>query len=55
MAIATVSLPDELMERLKALAVQRDVELSLIIQEALEDMLAPTRRRLGFLGAGASV
>ena len=50
----TISIPDHLRQRLRALAAERRVSLAAIVREALEEKAAQYRPRPRSLGIGAS-
>lgn len=50
----TLSIPDELRERLRRLAAERGVSMAAIVREAIDEKLAGARPRPGSLGIGAS-
>jgi hypothetical protein len=50
----TIVAPEQLMQRLRAIAAEERVSLASVIREALEDKAARHRPKLTFLGIGAS-
>jgi len=50
----TISLPDELLRRLRVLAAERRTSMAALIREALEEKAAADRPRPRSLGIGAS-
>lgn len=50
----TIAAPDDVMDRLRAIAVQRNVSLATVIREALEEKAASQRPLPKSLGMGAS-
>jgi predicted transcriptional regulator len=54
MTRTTISLPDDLLERVRRLAAERGVSMSSLIREAIEEKTETTRPRLRILGIGDS-
>jgi hypothetical protein len=50
----TLSIPDDLRDRLRRLAAERGVSMATIVREAIDEKLAGARPRPGSLGIGAS-
>lgn len=50
----TISLPDELLERLRLIAAERRTSMAALVREALEDKVQSHRPRPRSLGIGAS-
>ena len=50
----TISIPDELLERLRLMAAERRTSMAALIREALEEKTKTHRPRLRSLGMGAS-
>jgi metal-responsive CopG/Arc/MetJ family transcriptional regulator len=50
----TVSLPDELLKRVRLMAVERHTSMASLVREALEEKVASHRPRPRSLGVGAS-
>ena len=54
MARTTISLPDELIERLRSIALERGVPMAALIRGALEDLVASLPSKPKSIGTGAS-
>jgi metal-responsive CopG/Arc/MetJ family transcriptional regulator len=54
MARTTISIPEELLERLKRTALKRRVSMATVIREAIEKETEMERPKLHFLGIGDS-
>lgn len=50
----TISLPEDLLERLRLVAAERHTSMATLVREAIEEKLAGYRPRPRSLGAGAS-
>ena len=50
----TISLPDELLERLRLVAAERHTSMATLVREAIEEKMARYRPRPRSLGVGAS-
>lgn len=50
----TISLPEELLDRLRRVAAERRISMASLIREAVEESLAAYRPRPRSLGIGAS-
>lgn len=50
----TISIPDELRERLRLIAAERQTSVAALVREALRDIAAAYRPRPRSLGIGAS-
>jgi metal-responsive CopG/Arc/MetJ family transcriptional regulator len=50
----TISVPDELLQRLRVMAVERRTSIAAIVREALEEKMRSYRPRPRSLGIGAS-
>ena len=50
----TIMIPDELSERLKAMALERRVSMATIVRDALEEKIASYRPKPRSLGIGSS-
>lgn len=50
----TISLPEDLLERLRLVAAERHTSMATLVREAIEEKLARYRPRPRSLGAGAS-
>jgi metal-responsive CopG/Arc/MetJ family transcriptional regulator len=50
----TISLPDELLKRLRVMAAERGTSMAALIRQALEEKAAANRPRPRSLGVGAS-
>jgi predicted transcriptional regulator len=50
----TISLPPELLKRLKLMAAEQQTSMAALIRQALEEKVAAARPRPRSLGAGAS-
>ena len=54
MTRTTISIPDELLDRLRRLAADRRASIASVVREALEEKVARHRPRPRSLGIGAS-
>ncbi len=50
----TISLPEDLIQRLKIMAARRQISMGALIREAAEEKVSETRPRPKSLGAGES-
>jgi predicted transcriptional regulator len=50
----TISLPDELLKRLRVMAAERRTSMAALIRQALEEKVAASHPRPNSLGIGAS-
>ena len=54
MSRTTISIPEELLQRLRVIAAERRTSIAALVREALEDKTANYRPRPRSLGAGGS-